>query len=146
MSGRDAVAIERLGSADARVRGAALAEVARRQVQAGRAQAVALLADPDEVVRAMAALALDRLGVTSAVPALLDALDDPAFAVRSAAGWALVHFAQAGARSVVPLVDDVLRATESARAKEMARLVLACIGTPEASARLADRAPRPRLQ
>jgi len=89
------------------------------------------LQDPDGDVRAMAAWALDRLGVaaTVAVPVLLEALYDPVFGVRSNAGWALVHLTRRTMpQLVVPEVVDILRFSDNDHARQMAYLVLHHIG------------------
>jgi hypothetical protein len=82
---------------------------------------VALLArDRDEEVRAAAAWALDQLQEPNTMPALIEAIQDPSWAVRSNAGWGLVHLG----RSARDEVQRLFRETENEDAKEMARLVL----------------------
>nr|WP_225937887.1 HEAT repeat domain-containing protein [Myxococcus sp. RHSTA-1-4] len=74
-------------------------------------------------VRAHAALAIDELRDIRAKDGLLAALEDPAWNVRSQAGWGLVHLGHA-------VRDDVLRiaqTSDNADAVQMARLVLARI-------------------
>ncbi len=93
----------------------------------------ALSADTYDDVRASAAWALDQLGTPAAVPALLEALKDPAFSVRSNAGWALVHMAQRiMPEMVMPEVIDILIESENYEARHMAYLVLYHIGGDEA--------------
>jgi hypothetical protein len=88
-----------------------------------------LLVDEDENIRALAAWALDKLGSPVTVPALIEALYDPAFDVRSKAGWALVHIAERTIPLVVvPDVVEVLCNKLNADARQMAYLVLHSIG------------------
>ena len=81
--------------------------------------------DIDNEVRAMAAWSLDLLGNAEAVPALVDAMYDTWFGVRSNAGWALVHLAKRLLpQLVLPDVIDVLQDKDNHHAREMAYLVL----------------------
>lgn len=81
--------------------------------------------DIDDEVREMAAWSLDLLGNAEAIPALVEAMYDPTFGVRSNAGWALVHLAQRiMPQLVVPDMIDVLTDKEHEHAREMAYLVL----------------------
>jgi HEAT repeat protein len=92
-----------------------------------------LATDRDAEVRAMAAWSLDLLGNVEAVPALIDALYDEAFGVRSNAGWALVHLAERLLPQVVlPDVIDVLKDKKHFHARQMAFLVLSHIDDDEA--------------
>jgi len=92
------------------------------------------LEDPSAEVREFAAWALDQLGSPQTVPALLNALYDPVFGVRSNAGWALVHIARRTIPNiVVPDVIDVLQDTDE-NAQQMAYLVLHHIGGETARA------------
>lgn len=81
--------------------------------------------DESREVRGMAAWALDLIGSPETVPALLDALYDSDFGVRSNAGWALVHLAQ---RFVPELllgeVIEIIQDHETPSAQEMAYLIL----------------------
>ncbi len=87
------------------------------------------LQDVDQEVRERAAWALDQLSSPVCVPSLIGALYDKAFAVRSNAGWALVHLAQRTiANVVVPDVIDVLSESNDEDARQMAFLVLQHIG------------------
>lgn len=89
----------------------------------------ALLTEDDDEIRALAAWALDMLGSPVTVPALVEAMHDPAFDVRSNAGWALVHVAQRTIPEiVVPEVIDVMRDSDNYDARQMAYLVLRNIG------------------
>jgi HEAT repeat protein len=89
---------------------------------------------------------LDVIGAAEALPALVRTLYDPTFTVRSSAGWALVHLAQAGhSASVVEGMDTILRAARNPAPREMARLVLVNLRTPEATATLADAPDEPCL-
>lgn len=84
--------------------------------------------DTDPEVRSMAAWSLDLMGNAEAIPALIEALYDPAFSVRSNAGWALVHLGRRYLpQLVLPDVVDVLRDEHQPHAREMAYLVLANI-------------------
>lgn len=92
--------------------------------------------DSNAEVRAMAAFALDLLSSVDAVPALIGAMYDTSFDVRSNAGWALVNLA----RRVMPLlvlpdVIEVLEDEGSPHAQQMACLVLTRI--PHDAARAA---------
>lgn len=85
----------------------------------------ALKFDEDADVRSMAAWSLDLLSTPEAVPDLISALYDESFAVRSNAGWALVHLARRILPElVVPDVIDVLKDRNESHARQMAYLVL----------------------
>ncbi len=120
----------RLSSAAPDDRRTALALAARHGVYRAIGPATRMLHDPDAEIRASAATALDRLGAREAVPALLEALCDTDWRVRSNAGWALVHFAESGDPGVVPGVTGVLDLSDDPDVREMARLVLQYIGAP----------------
>lgn len=95
----------------------------------------ALQTDDDAEVRSMAAWSLDLIGDAHTVPALVEALYDPVFSVRSNAGWALVHLARRYVpQLVLPDVVDVLRDKGNPHAREMAYLVLANIHHPDSRA------------
>lgn len=84
--------------------------------------------DEDDEVRAMAAWSLDLLSSAEAIPALIIAMYDTSFTVRSNAGWALVHLAQRiSPQLVLPEVIDVLQDYASPDARQMAFLVLSNI-------------------
>lgn len=89
----------------------------------------ALLTEDEHEMRALAAWALDMLCSPVTVPALIEALYDASFEVRSNAGWALVHIAQRTIPEiVVPDVVDVMRDGDHYDARQMAYLVLCNIG------------------
>jgi len=79
-----------------------------------------LLSDASNEVRERAALALDNLNDRRAVPSLLQAIHDPSWGVRSAAGWALVHLGE-GVRSDV---ERVAHESENQDARQMALMIL----------------------
>ncbi len=81
----------------------------------------AMLNDPMPEVRERAAWAIDNLKDERALPALLKAIHDDAFGVRSAAGWGLVHLGG----QVIPYMKEILRTSNHSGAREMANLVLA---------------------
>lgn len=84
--------------------------------------------DLDTDVRAMAAWAIDMMGSVDAIPALIDAMYDPSFSVRSNAGWALVHLGNRFIpQLVLPEVIAVLRDEDHAPARQMAYLILSRI-------------------
>jgi HEAT repeat protein len=72
-------------------------------------------------VREAAAWVLDQLNDSRAIPALMGALHDATWSVRSAVGWALVHLGPAAQEAV----RRVLRETQNLDAREMAEMVLA---------------------
>lgn len=95
--------------------------------------------DADAEVRAMAAWGLDLLGTAEAVPALVEALYDESFGVRSNAGWALVHLAARFMPEIVVAdVIDVLKEDNAAHARQMAYLVLNNINTDVARAAIRE--------
>lgn len=94
---------------------------------------IAMMEDDEAEVRGMAAWAIDLMGCPTAVPALVEAMYDPAFGVRSNAGWALVHLGKRiMPQFVVPEVIEVLRDDSNADARQMAYLVLYRIGGAQA--------------
>lgn len=118
-----------LKSANPRERAIGLMLVGREGLQKAMSHAVRLLVDSDEEVRATAAWTLDQLSNPVSVPALIEALYDPSFSVRSNAGWALVHIAKRTVPQVVVAdVVEVLRDEYNEDAREMAFLVLYHIG------------------
>lgn len=80
-----------------------------------------MLSDPINDVREKAAWALDNLNDSRAFPALIKAIHDRSFGVRSAAGWALVHLGEKLVRSDM---ERIRRESDNVGAKEMALLVL----------------------
>lgn len=80
-----------------------------------------MLSDPVNGVRRDAAWALDNLNDARALPALVKAIHDRSFGVRSAAGWALVHL---GEELVRADMERIHRESGNAGAREMALLVL----------------------
>lgn len=118
-----------LKSDQARERALGLALVGKLCCYPALEQCLLLLRDPDQEVRERAAWALDQLRSPVAVPALIEALCDTSFGVRSNAGWALVHLAQYTVPElVVPDVIDVLSSSDDEDARQMAFLVLQYIG------------------
>jgi HEAT repeat protein len=112
---------EELRSPDAEKRLQALTLIAVRREENHIDRVIELLrTDPNPKVRECAAWALDNLCDIRAKQALLEALSDPEWGVRSNAGWALVHLGKLA-------VDEVRRIVEQSPnpdAREMARLVL----------------------
>lgn len=95
---------------------------------------IQFLEDRSREVREFAAWALDQIASPEAVPYLIRALHDPAFGVRSNAGWALIHIAHRTLPNVVvPDVIDVLQGPDE-NAQQMAYLVLHHIGGETARA------------
>ncbi|MCP4700880.1 MAG: HEAT repeat domain-containing protein [Gammaproteobacteria bacterium] len=79
-----------------------------------------LVLDPLTSIREKAAWALDELNDKEAIPALLNAIHDPAWGVRSNAGWGLVHLGEV----IKSDMKDIVETSSSKDAKEMAELVL----------------------
>lgn len=118
-----------LESRSASERGTGLALAGKTRCFDVTGHCVMLLRDHDPDVRERAAWALDQLCSPQTVPALIEALTDEAFGVRSNAGWALVHMAQRNIPElVVPDVIDVLSDSHNDDARQMAYLVLHHIG------------------
>jgi HEAT repeat protein len=121
--------VELLASLNPRERALGLTFVGKQRCYAMQSRTTEALMDSDDDVRAMAAWALDRLSSPASVPALLGALHDPVFGVRSNAGWALVHMARRlMPEMVVPDVIEVLSDSSDDNARQMAYLVLHHIG------------------
>jgi HEAT repeat protein len=80
----------------------------------------AMLNDPLPEVRENAAWTVDNLNDERALPALINALYDDAFGVRSNAGWGLVHLGNI----VVPYMQEIIEKDDSPGAKQMANMVL----------------------
>ncbi len=95
-----------------------------------------MLSDDNVEVRAAAAYALDKINNVEATAALIEALNDRSFDVRSNAGWALVNLGRRrdspASRAVTGAVIDVLRDGENEDTREMAYLVLTRLGGKEA--------------
>jgi HEAT repeat protein len=120
-----------LSSSDATRRREALLEIISDRLAGYRVRISNLmLQDESAEVRTLAAYALDRLGADAATPALLRALSDPCFSVRSAAGWALVQVCADAPENV----QSVLNASCDPYAREMAKLVLERLPNPLPSA------------
>jgi TIR domain/HEAT repeats len=79
-----------------------------------------MLHDGSPRARERAAWALDNLNDQRALSALITALHDENFGVRSAAGWGLVHLGEI----VMPSMQEVIENDEDLNAKQMARFVL----------------------
>lgn len=126
--------LKQLKSSDPRDRTVALVLIGRSRLSVLSKEVVQVLeADADPDVRAMAAWTLDLLGLADTIPALLTALYDPYFGVRSNAGWALVHLAhRLFPQLVLPELIDILQDEAHADARQMAYLVLIRIGGREA--------------
>jgi hypothetical protein len=130
----DVEIITLLESPEARKRGLGLTLVGKMLCYAALEHTMAALHEEDVELRERAAWALDQLCSPVSVPALIEALNDPVFGVRSNAGWALVHLAQRTiANVVVPDVIDVLAGSQNEDARQMAFLVLHHIGGEEAT-------------
>lgn len=119
-----------LRSSDASQRTVALVLVGKSRVHSLVDQITDMLEnDEDDEVRAMAAWTLDILGNPDTIPALVSALYDSSFSVRSNAGWAIVHLGRRILPNlVVPDVIDVLKDKTNHDARQMAYLILTRIG------------------
>lgn len=124
-----------LNSTDASQRSVALVLVGKSRVHSLMEQVTTILEnDTEDEVRAMAAWTLDVLGNPDTIPALINALYDSSFSVRSNAGWALVHLGRRILPNlVVPEVIDVLKDKSSFDARQMAYLILTRLGGPIAT-------------
>ncbi len=117
-------ALDNLRSPDPDVRRLALFLAGREGLVEAKSRAVNLmLTDEEPDVRAAAAWALDQFSHPATIPALVDALADPVFDIRSNAGWALVRM---GEMAVEPTIAALRQGTKDAR--QMAYLVLVRIG------------------
>ena len=95
----------RLESSDPGLRAKALFQIAMRQDESFLDTVVVIVAnDSDEKVREAAAFALDQFHDVRAKDALLMALHDPVWAVRSSAGWGLVHLGRTAVEEDVRLL------------------------------------------
>jgi len=119
-----------LSSGDPSQRTVALVLIAKSRIHSLTHEVVSLLEhDPSEDVRAMAGWTLDLLGDPDTVPALISAMYDKSFGVRSNAGWALVHMGRRiFPNLVVPDVIEVLKDENNHDARQMAYLVLTRVG------------------
>lgn len=125
--------LAQLKSPKAKDRIVALAVIGKEHYYAAADQVIATLLDPEKEVRAIAAWTLDLLGSPDTIPALLEAMHDTTFDVRSNAGWALVHMAQRIYPGLIlPEVIDILRDDPNEDARQMAYLVLLHIGGDDA--------------
>ena len=79
-----------------------------------------LRTDANPRIRERAAWALDNLCDIRAKSALLEALNDPEWVVRSNAGWALVHLGSVVANDV----RNIIEKNPNPNVQEMARLIL----------------------
>ncbi len=110
----------------------------------------ACLDSPVADLRAAALWALDQRRTLTAAPKFLRALADPAFSVRSAAGWGLVNLGRPVARDVA----EIAAQHDRADAREMAWLILeripadtyATAATPELSRVTMPDGPSARLR
>lgn len=130
--------IANLHHPNANVRRTTLFLVGSKRMVAGFRHAMALvLTDEDSAVRAAAAWALDQLANVEAAPALLYALYDTAFEVRSNAGWGLVNLGRRrdapASRAIIPAVIAILRESKNVNAREMAYLILIRLGGRQAN-------------
>ncbi len=130
-----------LRSESSKKRVAGLVQAGHFRMREALEPALVSLRDPDPEVRATAAWTIDCLQAPEAVPALLQALYDRVFAVRSAAGWALLHIGQGGHQGqVIEAMSDVLHSSRSLDARESARTVLGYL-CDERAERILDEAP-----
>lgn len=79
-----------------------------------------MLSDQSDIVREKAAWVVDNLNDPRAAYALLRAIHDPCWGVRSNAGWALVHLGNV----VRSDVEQIVRTSSNTDAREMATLIL----------------------
>lgn len=79
-----------------------------------------MLNDPIPEVRERAAWTIDNLKDERALPALIKAIHDDSFSVRSAAGWGLVHLGE----KVIPFMKEIRQTSDNSGARQMANLVL----------------------
>jgi len=111
-----------LSDANPKTRCMALRKIAVHRIAELTEVVVTLLEkDRNTEVRAAAAWTLDQLQDPKTIPALMKAIHDPWWSVRSDAGWALVHLGPV----VREAVEQVLRETTNPDAREMAELILA---------------------
>ena len=79
-----------------------------------------MLNDSSSEVRERAAWTIDNLNDERALSALIRAIHDNTFGVRSNAGWGLVHLGY----KVVPYMQEIIEKSDNTAAKQMAHLVL----------------------
>lgn len=132
---RDVETIRKLvSSAEPHERALGLIWLARQRLYALSGELVVRLHDKSAEVRAAAAWGLDVISDPLTISALVEAMYDDDFSVRSNAGWALVHMAERFVPElVVPEITPVLQDRYNANAREMAYLVLRNIGGELAS-------------
>ena len=112
---------EKIKSRDKSDRMSALTEIAIFQLSDLLELSIeVMLNDPLPEVRERAAWTIDNLNDERALAALIQAIHDDHFGVRSAAGWGLVHLGE----KVVPYMKEILQTSDNPRACEMADLVL----------------------
>ena len=112
---------ERLKGSDKSDRISALTEIAVFQLSDLLELSIdIMLNDPLPEVRERAAWTIDNLKDDRALAALIQAIHDDAFGVRSAAGWGLVHLGE----KVIPHMKEILQTSDNPHAREMADLVL----------------------
>lgn len=87
---------------DEKCRGAAARTLGKWKIASVRPALEKMLADGNERQRVVAANALRDVGDPAAIPALVTALDDPAFTVRHVAARALISFGEAA----VPVLSE----------------------------------------
>jgi HEAT repeat protein len=112
---------------DEEARGAAIRTLGKWRVAEAVPQIRNYIRDPDERVRVHVVNALRDIGDPRGIPVLVEALDDPYFTVRNAAGRALVTL---GAASVGPLLDALPKAREPSL-RQIVRY-LGILGSPKA--------------
>jgi hypothetical protein len=108
-------------SADQNIRIDALSKIAIYQLHEQIEMSINLmLNDPIPAVRERAAWAIDNLRDARALEALIAAIHDDIFGVRSAAGWGLVHLGEI----VIPYMKEISSSSNNPGARAMANLVL----------------------
>jgi HEAT repeat protein len=118
---RSKIISEHLVSDDPAARISAITQIAAQRLMEHFDRVIhCMLSDRVDGVRERAAWVLDTLNDARSIPALVKAIHDPCWGVRSAAGWALVHLGK-GVRSDV---EKVLYGSENRDAREMARMIL----------------------
>ncbi len=105
----------------------------RAMTPATAADLTQLIRDPDAAIRARAALAIGRVGVSEGVPALVAALQDPAPLVRTSAALAL---GLSGDKSAIAPLETAL-ADESPLVRVQAANALGLIGDASGAAAVA---------
>jgi hypothetical protein len=112
---------EKIESSDAKDRLFALSQIAIFKMEGFLETAIQLmLTDPLSEIRERAAWTIDNLNDDRALSALIQAIHDDTFGVRSAAGWGLVHLGD----KALPYMEEIIKRSDHPRAREMAKLVL----------------------